>query len=585
MARYTNSGPSVTNTNNGYTVTWYCKQVVDITVTATTVNVKINVYAHFVNAAQIFAGYLSSALVIDNNVNKRANPQTDEWPGNDEDWLLITQNVTWTRGTTDATHPISSWVTVASGSSWAGSSSNYNNRLIVTVPKLQTYGVYYNANSGSGAPSSQVKYHGKELTISSVIPTRTGYSFQGWGETSTTSTVRFVPGGKYYDNKAITLYAVWSKNSYTLTYNANEGSVSPTSKSVAYGSSYGSLPTPTRANYNFLGWYTSSSGGTKVTSSTTMGAGNTTIYAHWERAYVAPKLTISEVKRIAANRVEDDAGNYAYIKFVWSDGDNAGTPISPSTYDILINDQTSGQTAISITNRTITSSPIEVYSDEVVSSIIDTESSYIVQVILHVDGQDNVTQTSYISQAYFIMDINKDGTAIGLGGAVQDSDQGLYCYMDANFDNGINIPSGKKYKINGNNLSAADVGAVPTTRTVNGKALSANVADADYVTEIGTSGAWKYRKWNSGKVEAWAYISFTSTTPAVWASPIRYIDKTFTIPSGIFASAPKMTGTSNSNQYWAVDVSASSSTAGNVRFCTVASSALTPYIQIYAWTD
>lgn len=107
----------------------------------------------------------------------------------------------------------------------------------------------------------------------------------------------------------------------------------------------------------------------------------------------------------------------------------------------------------------------------------------------------------------------------------------------------------------------------------------------DYVTAQGTSGAWKYRKWNSGKVEAWAYISFTSTTPAVWASPIRYIDKTFTIPSGIFASAPRMTGSSNSNQYWAVDVSASSSTAGSVRFCTVASSALTPYIQIYAWTD
>lgn len=134
-------------------------------------------------------------------------------------------------------------------------------------------------------------------------------------------------------------------------------------------------------------------------------------------------------------------------------------------------------------------------------------------------------------------------------------------------------------------LSASDVGAVPTTRTVNGNPLSSNVADADYVTAQGTSGAWKYRKWNSGKVEAWAYISFTSTTPAVWVSPIRYIDKTFTIPSGIFASAPRMTGSSNSNQYWAVDLFASSSTAGSVRFCTVASSALTPYIQIYAWTN
>ena len=157
--------------------------------------------------------------------------------------------------------------------------------------------------------------------------------------------------------------------------------------------------------------------------------------------------------------------------------------------------------------------------------------------------------------------------------------------LTVDWSGNVDIADGAKYKINGNNLSASDVGAVPTTRTVNGKALSANIADADYVTAQGTSGAWKYRKWNSGKVEAWAYISFTSTTPAVWASPIRYIDKTFTIPSGIFASAPRMTGSSNSSQYWAVDVSASSSTAGSVRFCTVASSALTPYIQIYAWTN
>lgn len=152
-----------------------------------------------------------------------------------------------------------------------------------------------------------------------------------------------------------------------------------------------------------------------------------------------------------------------------------------------------------------------------------------------------------------------------IGNGFDDSNRSNAFAVD--WSGNVDIASGAKYKINGTNLAPSDIG------------------EADYVTHRGTSGAWAYRKWKSGKVEAWAYISFTSTTPAVWASPIRYIDKTFTIPSGIFASAPRMTGSSNSSQYWAVDVSASSSTAGSVRFCTVASSALTPYIQIYAWTN
>ena len=56
MARYTKNGPNVTNTYGGYTVTWYCKQVADITVTDTTVTVVLNIYAHFNDSAHIYGG-------------------------------------------------------------------------------------------------------------------------------------------------------------------------------------------------------------------------------------------------------------------------------------------------------------------------------------------------------------------------------------------------------------------------------------------------------------------------------------------------------------------------------------------------
>ena len=77
--------------------------------------------------------------------------------------------------------------------------------------------------------------------------------------------------------------ANWSKNNYTLTYNVNGGNaLTTTSKSITYGSVYGTLPTPTRTGYRFTGWYTSTdSNATKVSNTTTMGASNTTIYAHW----------------------------------------------------------------------------------------------------------------------------------------------------------------------------------------------------------------------------------------------------------------------------------------------------------------
>ncbi len=69
---------------------------------------------------------------------------------------------------------------------------------------------------------------------------------------------------------------------YTVTFNANGGTVSTTSKTVTKGSTYGTLPTPTRTGYDFSGWYTSASGGTKVTSSTTVSiTANQTLYAHW----------------------------------------------------------------------------------------------------------------------------------------------------------------------------------------------------------------------------------------------------------------------------------------------------------------
>ena len=132
----------------------------------------------------------------------------------------------------------------------------------VTVPAVArpTYTVSYNANGGSGAPSNQTKQHDITLTLSSVKPTRSGYTFAGWGTSATDTGVKYSAGGQYTGNSNITLYAIWTNVAkMTLSYNANGGSGAPSSQThLINTTSKISGTIPTRNNYVFLGWSTSS---------------------------------------------------------------------------------------------------------------------------------------------------------------------------------------------------------------------------------------------------------------------------------------------------------------------------------------
>lgn len=162
----------------------------------------------------------------------------------------------------------------------------------VTVPAVArpTYTVSYNANGGSGAPSNQTKQHDITLTLSSTKPTRDGYEFAGWGTSATDTGVKYAAGGQYTGNASITLYAIWANVAkLTINYNANGGSGAPVSQThLINTTSKISGAKPTRNNYVFLGWSTSSSA-TKATyiadgqytnNSFTNGA-TVTLYAVW----------------------------------------------------------------------------------------------------------------------------------------------------------------------------------------------------------------------------------------------------------------------------------------------------------------
>ena len=85
-------------------------------------------------------------------------------------------------------------------------------------------------------------------------PTRTGYTFDGW-YTSTEYTTEVTDTTVVVGTEDKILYAKWIGNTYTVTFDADGGTVSPATKTVTFGSAYGELPTPTYTGHIFGGWF------------------------------------------------------------------------------------------------------------------------------------------------------------------------------------------------------------------------------------------------------------------------------------------------------------------------------------------
>ena len=158
-------------------------------------------------------------------------------------------------------------------------------------PPPVVYAVTYKPGAnGTGSERSVVKTKDVALTLAGAIFTRAGYTQTGWAKSEGGSKA-YDLGAAYAVNAALTLYPYWTKDAApeppapvattcTVKFNANGGSVSPTSRKVASGTAVGSLPKATRKGYTLKGWYTKKSGGTKI-KSTTKVKKSITYYAQW----------------------------------------------------------------------------------------------------------------------------------------------------------------------------------------------------------------------------------------------------------------------------------------------------------------
>ena len=148
------------------------------------------------------------------------------------------------------------------------------------------YSISYNLNGGS-LSGQKTSYNIETANFTLPTPSKFGYTFTGWtGSNGTTAqkSVTITKGST--GNKSYTAH--WTPVNYTISYNANGGSLSGQKTSYNVESATFTLPTPSKFGYTFTGWTgTGLSGLTKTVTVSKGSTGNRTYTAHFEKTVTA----------------------------------------------------------------------------------------------------------------------------------------------------------------------------------------------------------------------------------------------------------------------------------------------------------
>ena len=266
--RYNQGSESFLERENGLYKVIYANQEYDPPATSTDPNVYVNVPAY--NGQTWYYWFdiiniVGKTYTISYNGNGDSGTQTT-----DSTSAIYPNNV-----------PIASNNFLKTGYSfvgWATSSSTasvYNQRSTITHPgtaaTLQLYavwtgnkyGIYYYANGGTGTvplPGYTEGIYGSNVTLIANPFTKVGYTFSGWGTSSTATSSSYSNSQTFSYNidAALVLYAFWVLNNYIINYNANGGTGSTAQTSASYDvlNLYIRPNSFTRTGYVFVGWGT-----------------------------------------------------------------------------------------------------------------------------------------------------------------------------------------------------------------------------------------------------------------------------------------------------------------------------------------
>ena len=166
--------------------------------------------------------------------------------------------------------------------------TNYPSKTVYAVFTANTYKVVFNNNGGTGSMDAITCTYDKDCKLSTNTFTKTGYTFAGWSKTSdgaieytNTATVKNLA-----ESGSITLYAKWTANTYTITYNANGGTGSMNKTTCTYDTNCTIAANSfTYEGHEFVSWTKDSTSGEEYQVGATVKnlatSGNINMYAKW----------------------------------------------------------------------------------------------------------------------------------------------------------------------------------------------------------------------------------------------------------------------------------------------------------------
>ncbi len=278
-------------------------------------------------------------------------------------------NHSYTFGTPDYTLPTSGfsltdynfggWATSTTGASVGTTFAATSDITLYAKWNIAVYYLNFAAQGGISDSSTAKVNIGSALTLPRA--TLAHYTLNGWSNQQTGGSLT-AGGASYTPAGDETLYAQWALQVFSISYDGNGGNSDTTSASMTYGSTTALiLPSASRSNYVFAGWYSAATGGYLIGNAgdAYIPSASGTLYAHWTQASL---VGLGEAVKIAEVTVA--AGRGASF--------TAGSQGSSATVSY---------TSDSLPNGTVISAYVQ-DSTARAASLIDPNSNYILSMVV-----------------------------------------------------------------------------------------------------------------------------------------------------------------------------------------------------------
>lgn len=167
----------------------------------------------------------------------------------------------------------------------------------------KSYKITYKLDGGT-LDSGDTDSYKHETAKTLPEPTKTGHKFEGWYTDNTFATKVTEVSADAIGDKIF--YAKWSKESYKVNLVLNNGSLQDGEDITSY--TYGdtkTLPTPTRTDYDFQGWYTEdNTTSTKVEEISSTDTEDKTFYAQWKKKQFTITFVNDDNTPLWSNKVD-----------------------------------------------------------------------------------------------------------------------------------------------------------------------------------------------------------------------------------------------------------------------------------------